>query len=110
MRRPETPTVLKGRGTTAQPANRYAKQRAEAVDDGWENLSAVGEAPWANHPSQPHWFDPDGEAPPHPETRVTEERARGIVSHNQSPDVGFDQSINPYRGCEHGCVDRKSVV
>ena len=41
----------------------------------------------------------------HPlETQVTEERARSILSHNDSPDVGFDQSINPYRGCEHGCI------
>ena len=38
------------------------------------------------------------------ETQVTIERARSIVSHNDSPDVGFDSSINPYRGCEHGCV------
>jgi DNA repair photolyase len=37
-------------------------------------------------------------------TSVTIERARSIVSHNDSPDVGFDQSINPYRGCEHGCI------
>jgi DNA repair photolyase len=38
------------------------------------------------------------------ETQVTIERARSIVSHNDSPDVGFDSSINPYRGCEHGCI------
>src|SRR5438045_7560716 len=38
------------------------------------------------------------------QTQVTIERARSIVSHNDSPDVGFDQSINPYRGCEHGCI------
>src|SRR5436853_2509372 len=38
------------------------------------------------------------------ETQVTIERARSIVSHNDSPDVGFEQSINPYRGCEHGCI------
>jgi DNA repair photolyase len=38
------------------------------------------------------------------ETQVTEERARSILSHNDSPDVGFSQSINPYRGCEHGCI------
>src|SRR5712691_8333849 len=38
------------------------------------------------------------------ETQVTIERARSIVSHNDSPDIGFDTSINPYRGCEHGCV------
>src|SRR5690349_18954090 len=38
------------------------------------------------------------------QTQVTIERARSIVSHNDSPDVGFDSSINPYRGCEHGCI------
>jgi DNA repair photolyase len=46
----------------------------------------------------------EGDAPARPPTTVTEERARSSVSHNESPDVGFNQSINPYRGCEHGCV------
>lgn len=89
MRRPETPTVLKGRGTSAQPANRFAKARIEAADDGWD---------------VPHWYDADGDAPAHPQTQVTDERARSIVSRNDSPDIGFSQSVNPYRGCEHGCV------
>src|SRR6266850_1918669 len=53
-------------------------------------------------------FD-DGWTPEEPDTRelktqVTIERARSIVSHNDSPDIGFSQSINPYRGCEHGCI------
>ena len=53
-------------------------------------------------------FD-DGWTPEEPDqrelkTQVTIERARAIVSHNDSPDVGFSQSINPYRGCEHGCI------
>src|SRR5260221_13272086 len=38
------------------------------------------------------------------QTQVTIERARSIISHNDSPDVGFESSINPYRGCEHGCI------
>jgi DNA repair photolyase len=88
MRRPETPTIVKGRGTTARPANRFASERTEAVDDGWLQ----------------DWFDADGEPAPHPQTRVTEERARSIISRNDSPDVGFSASINPFRGCEHGCV------
>jgi DNA repair photolyase len=104
MRRPETPKTLKGRGTTAQPANRFAKEHTEAVDDGWETASADGGAPWGNQAGRPTWFDAEGEAAPHPQTTVTEERARSIVSHNDSPDVGFDSSINPYRGCEHGCI------
>ncbi|MEO8742422.1 MAG: PA0069 family radical SAM protein [Lysobacteraceae bacterium] len=89
MRRPETPTIQKGRGTNAQPANRFAKEHAEAVDDGWD---------------LPHWFDIDGEPAAPPQTHVTEERARSIISRNDSPDIGFGQSINPFRGCEHGCV------
>jgi DNA repair photolyase len=45
--------------------------------------------------------EPPTEGPP---TRVEEERPRGVLSRNASPDVGFDRSVNPYRGCEHGCV------
>jgi DNA repair photolyase len=89
MRRIETPAVLRGRGTTAQPANRFAKERAEAVDDGWDI---------------PHYYDADGEATVQIATTVTDERARSIISRNESPDVGFSQSINPVRGCEHSCV------
>jgi DNA repair photolyase len=85
MRRPETPLTLKGRGTTAQPANRFFSTRAEAADDGWDG-------------------DAEGGAFARPATHVTDERARSIISHNDSPDVGFSQSINPYRGCEHGCI------
>ena len=89
MRRPETPAILKGRGITAQPPNRFGKVRTEAADDGWD---------------VPHWYDADGEAPANPTTSVTDEHARSIVSRNDSPDIGFSQSVNPYRGCEHGCV------
>jgi hypothetical protein len=57
-------------------------------------------------------FD-DGWTPDEPDTRelktsVTIERARSIISRNDSPDVGFSQSINPYRGCEHGCMPTSS--
>jgi DNA repair photolyase len=55
------------------------------VDDGWGSLEALAEDP-------------------SPATQVLPDRARTIIAHNQSPDVRFDQSINPYRGCEHGCV------
>jgi DNA repair photolyase len=48
--------------------------------------------------------DDDPDAPPKLTTTVTEDKTRSILSTNDSPDVGFDQSINPYRGCEHGCV------
>jgi DNA repair photolyase len=83
---------IKGRGAASRIPGRFEKTVAHGEDDGWGSL-------YANAP------DDSSEAiAPHPDTRVTEERARSIVSRNQSPDVGFDQSINPYRGCEHGCV------
>src|SRR3546814_2101955 len=45
-----------------------------------------------------------GDAPPPLRTSVTVERPRTIITRNNSPDIGFDRSINPYRGCEHGCI------
>ncbi len=75
--------AIKGRGSARDLPNRFAKAHTESADDGW---FVAGEPA----------------APPH--TQVTEERARSIVSRNESPDIPFDTSINPYRGCEHGCV------
>ncbi|MDH5180247.1 MAG: radical SAM protein, partial [Gammaproteobacteria bacterium] len=74
---------LKGRGATLSPNNRYAEHRREAVDDGWGNQD---EAP----------------APLH--TSLTVDKSSRIITYNDSPDVPFDRSINPYKGCEHGCV------
>ena len=75
---------LKGRGAASNPAGRFEKTHREAMDDGW--------------------FPPEDEAHPRPSTTVTPERARSIIARNDSPDIPFEQSINPYRGCEHGCV------
>jgi DNA repair photolyase len=72
----------RGRGATCNPAPRYLATVREAVADGWAD---------------------DGAPTPLP-TTVTGERARSIISTNDSPDVPFAASINPYRGCEHGCV------
>ncbi len=79
---------LKGRGAASYVPGRFEVTTAHAQDDGWDSLHARDET------------DPA----PHPETRVHEEQARSIVSRNDSPDIGFSQSVNPYRGCEHGCV------
>jgi DNA repair photolyase len=76
------PAKIKGRGAASNAEGRFAVRVNEAVDDGWFV---------------------DGEPPPHPRTTVNDETARSIISRNQSPDVPFEQSINPYRGCEHGC-------
>ena len=80
--------AIKGRGAASWVPGRYEKTVVEGEDDGWGSLSVEDET------------TPD----PRPDTRVTEERARSIISRNQSPDIGFSQSVNPYRGCEHGCV------
>jgi DNA repair photolyase len=83
---------IKGRGAASHVSGRFEKTVAHGEDDGWGSVYANARD------------DSLDAIPPHPDTRVTEERARSIISRNDSPDVGFDQSVNPYRGCEHGCV------
>jgi DNA repair photolyase len=78
----------RGRGATFNPANRFRRDTREAVDDGW---SATAEEPGADEP------------PPF-KTYVAIQSARTIIARNDSPDIPFTQSINPYQGCEHGCV------
>ncbi|MHB8534116.1 MAG: PA0069 family radical SAM protein [Sulfuricaulis sp.] len=73
----------KGRGATLSPANRYAAYAGEEIDDGWDNLESPPDAP---------------------RTTLAADASRRVITYNDSPDVGFDRSINPYRGCEHGCV------
>lgn len=83
--------ALKGRGAASRVPGRFDLRTASREDDGWG--------------SGHDFHDASGEAlAPGPATVVTDERARSIISRNRSPDVGFSQSINPYRGCEHGCV------
>ncbi len=82
---PAAPRHIKGRGAASNPEGRFESVRHHAEDDGWQ--SAL--------------LDEDT---PRPRTEVTEERARSVISRNDSPDIGFSQAINPYRGCEHGCI------
>jgi len=82
------PPPLKGRGATFNPANRYRRDVREVVDDGWTQRAEE---------------DTQG-APPPLKTIVAIQPARTIIARNDSPDVPFTQSINPYQGCEHGCV------
>jgi DNA repair photolyase len=77
------PSAPRGRGARSDPDNRYAAHSSELVDDGWGGLE---------------------QEPPPLRTTLTKDTSRTIINYNQSPDVGFDRSINPYRGCEHGCV------
>lgn len=86
-------TVIKGRGAASRVTGRYEQRIAHAEDDGWGSVYDIGDATGV---------DPTRRAIP--VTVVTEERARRIISRNTSPDISFSQSINPYRGCEHGCT------
>ena len=78
-----TQTPRKGRGAVSNPEGRFESLRREAFDDGWSS--------------------PEEQLPPL-ETTVTADPARTIISRNDSPDIPFSQSINPYKGCEHGCI------
>jgi DNA repair photolyase len=72
----------RGRGARSNATGRFEAERREAFDDGWEGLGDLDAF----------------------KTEVREEPARTIITRNDSPDISFDRSINPYRGCEHGCI------
>jgi len=87
---PSVPVVfapLKGRGTAWAIEHRFSVDRRERFDDGWGTLDQEAR-----------------EEHLRPETQVVEEHVKSILTGNDSADIGFDLSINPYRGCEHGCV------
>lgn len=73
---------IKGRGTTDQSVGRFERFQRVSVDDGWTSDDDV--------------------APVRTQTRI--EKPRKIITKNTSPDLSFDRSVNPYRGCEHGCI------
>jgi DNA repair photolyase len=76
-------TRKKGRAAVSNRSGRYEPQIHEAFDDGWGTLESLPETI---------------------ATTLTVDTARRVITYNQSPDVPFDRSINPYRGCEHGCI------
>jgi DNA repair photolyase len=76
-------SIHKGRGAVSNPPGRFEPADLEAFDDGWGSLDA---------PARPL------------ETTLIEDSTKTIIARNSSPDIPFDRSINPYRGCEHGCV------
>ncbi len=80
------PTHHKSRGALTNPASRFATHHAVDFDDGWNSLAeAIDE-------------------PTRPATRLHADPARQVISRNDSPDVPFSASINPYKGCSHGCI------
>ena len=80
---PAQSSLARGRGAQSNATGRFESLVREAFDDGWTRAD---------------------DAPPALKTQVAPERAKVIISRNDSPDIGFDRSINPYRGCEHGCI------
>ena len=74
--------VRRGRGAASNATGRFEIVKKEDFDDGWESDDEIAAL----------------------KTEVTLERPRTIITKNESPDISFDRSINPYRGCEHGCV------
>jgi DNA repair photolyase len=79
-------TIHKGRGATLNMSGRFESRDVERVDDGWDQ--SENNERFARRPK----------------TVIHIEQARSIISKNDSPDLRFDQSVNPYRGCEHGCI------
>src|SRR5262245_34798629 len=86
---PAATPPAKGRGATFNPANRFRREQREEVDDGWRDSNLSPE---------------DDDPPPPLKTVVRITPARTIIARNDSPDIPFSQSINPYQGCEHGCI------
>jgi len=74
--------AIKGRGAVSNESGRFESWQRESFDDGWQQQ--------------------DGE--PAPKTRLQADSSRSVLVYNESPDLPFDRSVNPYRGCEHGCI------
>ena len=81
----DLPHAFKGRGAASNPEGRFETIRHHVEDDGWQSAVLDDERP-------------------RPCTEVTEECARSVITRNDSPDIAFNQALNPYRGCEHGCI------
>ena len=79
---PNRTAPLKGRGALSNADGRFESRTHERVDDGWDSLAEL----------------------PVVATTVTVDASKSILTYNDSPDIGFDRSINAYRGCEHGCI------
>ncbi len=91
----------KGRGAVGNPTGRFERLTRHAVDDGWGGWAGGNGGDAAD---EGNGGDEGEFRPPPLRTTVAVDSARRIITRNDSPDIGFDRSINPYRGCEHGCV------
>jgi DNA repair photolyase len=98
--------AIKGRGAITQPQHRFERDAREAFDDGWGTVGNLLSQEKINADDDKHETDrsdQDVDLPPL-KTHITFEDAKSVIGSNDSPDIYFDYSINPYRGCEHGCV------
>jgi DNA repair photolyase len=77
---------ISGRGAVSNPAVRFFAESTSPFDDGWDTLNEAFEAPLP------------------PDTTLIRDTTKSAISWNNSPDLGFDRAVNPYRGCEHGCI------
>src|SRR3954452_13183247 len=84
MHMPATVKARKGRGATSNDTGRFEDEKRVAFDDGWDRV--------------------EEDQSPRVATKLSVDATRTIIARNDSPDIGFDHSINPYRGCEHGCI------
>ena len=99
------PAALRGRGAVTNVRHRFQKDDRVQVDDGWSTSGLPADFVDAVPNTSVIPILPDvRRAPAAPKTTVTAEEARKILTRNDSPDIPFDVAVNPYRGCEHGCV------
>jgi len=106
------PRLLRGRGAVSNAAGRFERHSRVLLDDGWstpaaEQIGLAGGGLRGREKRDDGWDDgwrEGDEAPPPLRTEVIADATRTIITRNQSPDISFDRSINPYRGCEHGCI------
>ncbi|MDB5800880.1 MAG: hypothetical protein JWL63_1819 [Rhodocyclales bacterium] len=85
------PLLFRGRGATVRPDGRFESQRREAFDDGWQQEEEQKDA------------EGEVESEARLVTELIIDTAKSVITENKSPDISFQLSINPYRGCEHGC-------
>lgn len=96
--------TLHGRGAVSNAVGRYERHTRTLLDDGWGVGQPGGTRAVIDDDGWDDGWRAEDAAPPPIRTEVIHDATRTIIARNQSPDISFDQSINPYRGCEHGCI------